>query len=315
MVYFFLWYFVIWHLNVEHTMTLEQLKMLVQVAELGSLKGASEALFKTQPAISQGIKQLEYQLGIELFNRQGYRLMLTENGKQIHQHALRLVNEAKKIKQLSSFLTAGNEATVTLAIEASYDLKKILPVLELIRNQFPHTQVILKQEYINGALESVKSEQADLALTTIDNLALQTGDYEANILYQGNLSNVAAPELLSRHTGLSSVEELKDEYQIVVQDSGQSSQGINYSVQTGQRCWYVNDFNTKKTLIMSGMGWGRLPEYMVEKELKSKELVSVSLNDFDTNITLDYQVIKLKSRILGPVASKLWQNMSLLENG
>ncbi len=294
-------------------MTLEQLKMLVQVAELGSLKGASETLFKTQPAISQGIKQLETQLGIQLFNRQGYRLLLTDNGKQIYQHALRLINEAKQIKQLASFLSAGNEATVTIAIEASYDLKRILPVLEMIRNEFPHTQVILKQEYINDAIEAVKSEKADLALTTIDNLALQSGDYEANKLYQGSLYNVAALALLQRHPKLTSVEELKDEYQIVVQDSGQSSQGVNYSVQTGQRCWYVNDFSTKKTLIMSGMGWGRLPEYMIEKELDSKELVAINLTDFDTNIALNYQVIKLKSRLLGPVASRLWQSMRLVE--
>tara|TARA_R110001583_G_scaffold39399_6_gene126260 strand:- start:18716 stop:19624 length:909 start_codon:yes stop_codon:yes gene_type:complete len=294
-------------------MTLDQLKMLVQVAELGSLKGASETLFKTQSAISQGIKQLETQLGIQLFNRQGYRLLLTDNGKQIYQHALRLINEAKQIKQLASFLSAGNEATVTIAIEASYDLKRILPVLEMIRNEFPHTQVILKQEYINGAIEAVKSEKADLALTTIDNLALQSGDYEANKLYQGSLYNVAALALLQRHPKLTSVEELKDEYQIVVQDSGQSSQGVNYSVQTGQRCWYVNDFSTKKTLIMSGMGWGRLPEYMIEKELDSKELVAINLTDFDTNIALNYQVIKLKSRLLGPVASRLWQSMRLVE--
>lgn len=295
-------------------MTIEQLRMLVKVAELGSLKAASEKLFKTQPAISQGIKQLEAQLGLQLFNRQGYRLFLTDNGKQIYQHALRLLNEEKQIKQLAKFLTVGNEATITVAIEASYDLKKILPVLEMIRNEFPHTQIILKQEYINGALEAVKSEQADLALTTIDNLALQSGDYEANMLYQGSLCNVAAPNLLERHPKLALVEELKDEYQIVVQDSGQSSQGVNYSVQTGQRCWYVNDFSTKKTLIMSGIGWGRLPDYMIESELKSKALIAINLNDFDTHIALNYQVIKLKSRLLGPVASKLWQNMGLVEN-
>lgn len=295
-------------------MTLEQLRMLVKVAELGSLKEASEKLFKTQPAISQGLKQLEAQLGLQLFNRQGYRLVLTDNGKQIYQHAQRLMNEAKQIKQLASFLAIGNEAAVTLAIEASYDLKRILPVLELIRHDFPHTQIILKQEYINGALEAVKSEQADLALTTIDLLALQSGDYEAKKLYQGGLYNVASPALLERHPALMSVEALKDEYQIVVQDSGQSSQGINYSVQTGQRCWYVNDFNTKKTLIMSGIGWGRLPEYMIENELKSKELVALKLNDVETYLALNYQVIKLKSRLLGPVASRLWQNMSLIKN-
>jgi len=295
-------------------MTLEQLRMLVKVAELGSLKEASEKLFKTQPAISQGLKQLETQLGLQLFNRQGYRLVLTDNGKQIYHHAQRLMNEAKQIKQLASFLAIGNEAAVTLAIEASYDLKRILPVLELIRHDFPHTQIILKQEYINGALEAVKSEQADLALTTIDLLALQSGDYEAKKLYQGGLYNVASPALLERHPALMSVEALKDEYQIVVQDSGQSSQGINYSVQTGQRCWYVNDFNTKKTLIMSGIGWGRLPEYMIENELKSKELVALKLNDVETYLALNYQVIKLKSRLLGPVASRLWENMSLIKN-
>jgi len=295
-------------------MTLEQLKMLIKVAELGSLKGASEALFKTQPAISQGIKQLEAQLGLQLFSRKGYRLSLTDNGKQIYQHAQHLVNEASQIKQLATFLTSGNEASITLAIEASYDLKRILPVLEMTQNEYPHTQIILRQEYINGALEAVKSEQADLALTTIDNLALLTGNYQANRLYQGNLCNVAAPKLLQRHPKLSLVTELKDEYQIVVQDSGQSSQGINYSVQTGQRCWYVNDFSTKKTLIMSGIGWGRLPDYMIKDELQSKSLVAVQLKDFATHIALNYQAIKLKSKLLGPVATKLWQNLAALDN-
>lgn len=293
-------------------MTIDQLKMLVQVAELGSLKSASEVLFKTQPAISQGIKQLESQLGLTLFSRQGYRLLLTDNGNQIYQHALRLLNEARQIKQLASFLTVGNEATVTLAIEASYDLKRILPVLEITQNEFPHTEIILKQEYINGALEAVKSEQADIALTAIDNLTLQSGKYEANKLYQGSLCNIAAPKLLKRHPGLNSIEELKDEYQIVVQDSGRSSKGVNFSVQTGQRCWYVNDFNTKKTLILSGIGWGRLPDYMIESELKSQVLTAINVKDFDTRITLNYQAIKLKSKLLGPVASKLWQNFGLV---
>lgn len=292
-------------------MTLEQLRMLRQVAELGSLKSASAKLFKTQPAISQGIKQLEAQLGLQLFNRQGYRLSLTSNGTKIYQHALRLLDEAEHLKQLATFLTAGNEASITIAIEASYDLKKILPVLEMTQNEFPHTQIILKQEYINGALEAIKSAKADLALTAIDNLALQSGEFDANKLYQGYLCNVAAPRFMERHPKLMSMKELKDEYQIVVQDSGQGSQGINYSVQTGQRCWYVNDFSTKKTLIMSGMGWGRLPDYMIEDALEQHTLSALDMEDFDTKIALDYQAIKLKSRLLGPVAEKLWQNLKL----
>ncbi len=257
-----------------------------------------------------GYKQLEAQLGLQLFDRQGYRLSLTSNGKKIYQHALRLLDEAEHMKQLATFLTAGNEASI--AIEASYDLKKILPVLEMTQTEFPHTQIILKQEYINGALEAVKSAQADLALTTIDNLALQSGQFEANKLYQGYLCNVAAPRFVERHPTLMSVAELNNEYQIVVQDSGQSSQGVNYSVQTGQRCWYVNDFSTKKTLIMSGIGWGRLPDYMIEDELAQHTLLALNMENFDTKIALNYQAIKLKSNLLGPVAEKLWQNLKLV---
>jgi DNA-binding transcriptional LysR family regulator len=293
-------------------MTLEQLKMLKQVAELGSLKSASSKLFKTQPAISQGIKQLEAQLGLQLFDRQGYRLSLTNDGKKIYQQALRLLDEAEHMEQLATFLSAGYEASITLAIEASYDLNKILPVLEKTQNEFPHTQIILKQEYISGALEAVESGQADIALTAIDDMTLNSGLFETNKLYQGYLCNVSAPRFIERHPNLKSVSELKNEYQIVVQDSGQSSQGINYSVQTGQRCWYVNDFNTKKTLIMSGMGWGRLPDYMIKKALKENTLTTLNMKDFDTNMALNYQAIKLKSYLLGPVAETLWQNLKLV---
>ena len=55
-------------------MKLEQLSMFVTVAQVGSLSEASALLHKTQPAISQGIKQLENTLNFALFSRNGYRL-------------------------------------------------------------------------------------------------------------------------------------------------------------------------------------------------------------------------------------------------
>jgi len=294
--------------------TLEQLKMLVYVAEQGSLKSASEVLHKTQPAISQGIKQLETLLGLPLFDRQGYRLVLTCNGQQIYQHALRLLSEADQIKQLAQFLTQGNEASITLAIEASYDLKKILPLLEMTQSEFPHTQIILQQEYISGAFEAVLSGQADLAVTTLTSSSMHSTHLDVNHLYQGYLTNVAAPRFLARHPKLKVVDELRDEYQIVVQDSGQNTKGVSYSVQTGQRCWYVNDFSSKRDLIISGMGWGRLPEHLIQDDLANNRLARISLDDFVTKTALNYHAIKLKSRLLGPVASKLWQDLELVHS-
>ena len=93
-------------------MTLEQLKMLKLVAEQGSLKSASEALYKTQPAISQGIKQLESQLGLQLFDRDGYRLVLTIEGEQIYSPAVQLLDKASESAKggAKTYTTKGSTA-------------------------------------------------------------------------------------------------------------------------------------------------------------------------------------------------------------
>ena len=295
-------------------MTLEQLKMFKLVAEQGTLKGASEEMHKTQSAISQGIKQLENQLKIRLFQRDGYRLALSAEGKQILSRTQRLLNETSEIKQLSHHIAKGNEAHITIAIEASYDLNLITPVLEKIQNEFPNTEIILKQEYLSGAFEAVENDKAELAITPINDLAFESDIFDHNWLYKGFLISVASPHLTSRHTNLKRVEELINEYQIVVQDSGQSSQGKNYSVQTGQRCWYVNDFTTKKTLVKSGMGWGRLPENRILEELKNGSLVKLLLDDVTSTLGLEYFCLKLRARVLGPVARRLWDSLNATKN-
>jgi DNA-binding transcriptional LysR family regulator len=289
-------------------MTLEQLKMLKSVAEFGSLKAASEKMYKTQPAISQGIKQLERSLNVQLFNREGYRLKLTSQGQQIYQHSLKLLNEVTHIQQLSEYFSEGNEASICLAFEASFDLNKMLPVLEKTQNEFPNTQIIIKQEYITGAFEALQQETADIAISPIEPF-LRDNDYEFLPLYQGFLVNVASPRLLKRHQHLQHSSELLGEYQIIVQDSGQGTQGKDFWVQAGQRRWYVNEFETKKTLIQSGMGWGHLPKSLILKELNAGLLVELALQDMENEIELSYCAIKQKSKYLGPVASKLWINL------
>lgn len=291
-------------------MTLDQLMMLKAVADCGSLRGASELLHKTQPSISQGIRQLERQLGITLFDRDAYRLALTESGKSIYQHALRLLNEATTIKQVAKHLSSGNEATVTLAFEASFDLTRILPLLEITQNEFPNTQIILRQEYLTGAIETLSTDRADIVISPVNIGAHHYGQMELTLLHQGKLVDVASPRLLLRHPNLTFSSELLNEYQIIVQDTGKGTKNIEYGVQDGQRRWYVNDFHTKKMLILSGMGWGKLPDYLIVPELESGTLNRFKLQDKQNEVSLSYYAIKMKNNLLGPVASKLWKHLS-----
>lgn len=292
-------------------MTLDQLTMFKTVAEAGSLRAASEQLHKTQPAISQGIRQLESQLGLALFSRDGYRLALTEEGKKIFQHAQRLLNEAAEIKQVAKHLANGNEASITLAFEASFDLTRILPILEITQNEFPNTQIIIRQEYVTGAIDALQNGHADIVISPVEIAQLQSAQLEITLLHKGALIDVASPLLMLRHPDLKLSSELLNEYQIVVQDTGSGTQNIELGVQDGQRRWYVNDFATKKILILSGMGWGKLPDYLIAQNLQERSLEKLALQDKQNEIQLAYYAMKNKKNLLGPVAKKLWKNLDL----
>lgn len=287
-------------------MKLEQLLMFQSVAELGSLRGASEHLHKTQPAISQSIKQLEMGLGVTLFSRSGYRLELTQTGQILYQHALRVLNEARSLHNMARHISSGNEPSITLATEASYDLRGIIPLLSHVQNQFPDTQIVLRQERLTGAIEALSEKQATLCLSPVSPELVQDTKFNMLYLSSGCLINVASERLLERHEELLTSTDLINEYQIVVQDSGRFSKGKRWGVQDGQRCWYVNDFATKKMLIESGMGWGKLPLHHIQKSLDDGTLLELDLEDLQSRVTFDYYLIKNKDQILGPVAQTLW---------
>ncbi|SMF27297.1 DNA-binding transcriptional regulator, LysR family [Alteromonadaceae bacterium Bs31] len=289
--------------------SIEQLKILVTVAEGSSLKQAADKLFKTQPAISLAIKQMEAQLGIALFNREGYRLALNEHGQILYQKAKLALSAHNDVLLTAQQFGQGYEAKIVVAVEASFELQEILPALEEAQQKYPHTQIVITQQYISGALEMLEREEASLAISPEPLNRMSPIQIESRHLLNGKMINVATPKLLERHPALTSVKQLLEEYQVVVQDSGSGTKGINFSVQTAQRHWYVNNFSAKLTLIESGMGWGRLPEFLVARQLQSGSLISIELDDFPSTTQVEYNLVRRSSGLPGPVANYLWEEL------
>src|SRR3954452_25086561 len=72
-------------------MELRQLRTIAAVARHRSLTKAGDELFLTQPAVSQQIRRLEEELGVEVFHRTSRRVQLTPEGRVIHGHAQRVL--------------------------------------------------------------------------------------------------------------------------------------------------------------------------------------------------------------------------------
>src|SRR5436189_1172274 len=110
-------------------MNLQNLRYLLAVSKLGTFTGAANAMHVTQPTISNGIAELESELGVRLFNRNGRQVELTIEGRTLLNYAVRiqdLVEEAGD--RLSNRATAKGEGFQFGAIDAAviYLLPEIL---------------------------------------------------------------------------------------------------------------------------------------------------------------------------------------------
>jgi DNA-binding transcriptional LysR family regulator len=74
------------------------------------------------------------------------------------------------------------------------------------------------------------------------------------------------------------------------------------------RHWTVTDFAAKKDIIMAGMGWGGLPEYLVLDELARGELVPLKIDGFDIRSSHQY-LIRRKDQAMGMVAQCIWDRL------
>ncbi len=80
-------------------MTLQQLKYIIKVVEYGSITEAAKQLFITQPTMSNSIKDLEKELGIEIFNRSAKGITLTVDGAEFLSYARQVVEQTELLEQ------------------------------------------------------------------------------------------------------------------------------------------------------------------------------------------------------------------------
>lgn len=124
-------------------MDLRQLEIFVKVAELGSFSKAAEALFLTQPTISEHIRTLEDELGVRLLDRLGRGAAVTKGGALLLSHAHRMLALSREARQaMESFL--GRMSGELLVGASTIPGEYILPALiGRFKEKFPDIAITL----------------------------------------------------------------------------------------------------------------------------------------------------------------------------
>lgn len=112
----------------------------------------------------------------------------------------------------------------------------------------------------------------------------------------------------AKNAGKLTAADMDGSTQVVVSDRSRNRDEKDYGVLETTVPWRVNDFLTKKQIILSGLGWGRLPMHMICDELKSGRLLALSSPDFGP-VEVDAFMARSRSHPFGPVAEAFWNLM------
>ncbi len=282
----------------------EALHVFVTVVESGGFNAAVSQLFKTQPAITMAVKKLEEQLGITLFDRSHYRPILTSEGERLFQRSKALIKHWNHINQFADHLKSKMESDITIAIDDFYPLMSLKPLFTLWMDRYPETNFHFLSESLGGASERLENHQADFIIS--ENLITKHA-VETILMRVEPMIAVATVDFIQRHHHqLQNLDTLSDCMQVILRDSSEAQH--SFGVIENCRHWTVRDVIAKKEIICSGLGWGRLPEHLIKRELTEGQLHMLVGNHFDTRL-ITLSAIRLQQPTYGIIASQLWEDL------
>jgi DNA-binding transcriptional LysR family regulator len=258
------------------TPTLDQLAVLTAVADTGSFSGAATKLRRGQSVISYTIANLEALLGVALFDRGGRRPALTPAGRAVLEDARRVGLMIDQLRARAGTLRQGFEAEVSLAVDVLFAVPVLVCVLRDFAAAFPSVSLRLRMEALGGVAQLVLDGTCTLGLAgwpTPDPDKLERRPIGAL-----KLVPVAAPDhpLASLPTPTRAA--ARDHVQLVLSDSSRLTEGQDFGV-IALKTWRLSDLGAKHALLLAGLGWGNMPEHLVNNDLNTGRLKRLLIDD------------------------------------
>lgn len=271
---------------------LELYRVFYTVAKCGSLTKAAEELYISQPAVSQAIKQLETQLGGQLFNRTHKGMELSETGgKQIFatvEKALKLFDEAE-----SKYAELKDTATGIVRICASDTVSThfLLPYIKTYHEKYPNVNLILQNGTSSETIELLKNGKGDIGFV---NLPIDDSDINlSNTVMQLHDTFVASEKFTELFGDTVDLKRLQDYPLLMLELSTATRQAIvSFAHLQGVHLHpeiELASLELMTSLAKNGIGIACIPREFVRHELEEEK----SLFEIKTSPSLPTRAIGL----------------------
>jgi len=259
------------------TPTYDQLRIFLAVVDSGSFAAAGRRLHRAVSVISYGIANLEAQLGLPLFEREGTRKpQLTTAGRALLAEARAVADGMDGLRARVKGLLDGLEAEVDLAVDVMLPAERLAKVLRAFAVHYPTVQLRLHVEALGAVTAMVLEGSAAIGLS--GPLFAGVEGIESIAACSVPMVPVAAPDHpLGRMASIPSGAG-RDHIQLVLTDRSRFTEGRDYSV-ISPKTWRLADLGAKHALLREGIGWGNMPLPMVQPDFVAGTLVRLAMPD------------------------------------
>jgi DNA-binding transcriptional LysR family regulator len=143
---------------------MRQLEVFLAVARAGSFRRAAERVHLSQPALSQHVGELERGLGARLFERRGRTVTLTEAGRILEDHALRVLATLDGARQAIADLAGGARGSLIVGASTTPGLYLLPGLMGAFERDQPGISVDLRIANSRTIEEQVRANELDLGL-------------------------------------------------------------------------------------------------------------------------------------------------------
>jgi DNA-binding transcriptional LysR family regulator len=288
-------------------LTLDQLLVLVTIADVGSFSAAGRKLNRAQSAISQAVATLESVQGVILFDRQGHRPQLTDAGRVLVEQARLVLASAARFQAVAASTREGLEPELALAIDPLVPSAPLIGSLGALSERFPDLPVTFSTEGLGGSLRRLRSGSTALAICLL--LPAVPEDIVAHPLLRVTMLAVVAPSHpLANLARPATPADLEPHVQLVLSDPV-DQQGISYGLSSA-RLWRFVDLGRRLDFALAGFGWCRMPEHLVAGAIAAGQLKVIEVqNDPTPREGLTIYAAHRRDRLLGPAGRWLLDDL------
>jgi DNA-binding transcriptional LysR family regulator len=260
-------------------LSLDALLTVDTIARRGSFSAAAKDLFRVPSTISYIVSKLEEDLGVQLFERFGPRVVLTPAGEELLKEGRYLLKAAGDLECRVRRVASGWETEFAIGIDSMLCATGLVADLEEFYKVADQTRVRIVKEELSGTWEALLDRRVDLLVGAAGE-GPSGGGYTAEPIGKIAFVFVVAP-----HHPLAGIDrplgkaDLSEHRAVSVSDSARVLQARTVGLLFGQDTLAVPDMQTKYHFQLAGLGFGFLPEVWVQEDIRRGALIEKTVEE------------------------------------